>query len=165
MEALRQWGLGLCCGAAAAGIVQLLSPPTATGRLLRIVVGVFLLCCLAAPLGSFALPEVQHESGLQQQAGSAAAEEFGAAADRVFYASAAQKLEQLARKKLAEMGINEAEVTVYINETTTRLEPEDIVVEARLGAGHRERHEELVRRLEYELGTTVRLGYEKQMEG
>lgn len=165
MEALRQWGLGLCCGAAAAGIVQLLAPPTATGRLLRIVVGVFLLCCLAAPLGSFSLPEMQDESVQQQQKESAAAEQFDAAADRVFYASAAQKLEQLARKKLAEMGINEAEVTVYINETTTRLEPEDIVVEARLGAGHRERHEELVRRLEYELGITVRLEYERQTEG
>ena len=160
MDSVMKWGMSLCCAALAGGVAQILSPGGSMERIFRITLSVFFLCCVVSPFNGFSGNFSLEESGiLLQDREEEAALELSDAADKIFYRSAAEKLELLAQKKLEQMGINDAKLSVYITETDHQLTAEDIVVEAVLPKECKDRHDEICTRLGYELGTTLRIGY------
>jgi hypothetical protein len=87
-------------------------------------------------------------------------ENYGNAADEIFKETATQMLQELTQKKLEDMGIKDGVVSVYINETTNeKLVAEDIIIEVELKKEQAHRHDEIVKYLKYELGTTIRICY------
>jgi len=156
---MRQWGMALCCAAAAAGIARVLAPGGALGRVFRMSLGAFFLCCLLSPLlgaagGPAASGAAPDDAGRLEAAGAVSSR-----ADQLARAAAEAEIGRLAEKKLRQLGINGAKAAVYINETTGQLTPQDIVVQVSLPAEYKNRHDELCRQLEYELGVTLRLEY------
>lgn len=159
MELIRQWGMALCCAALAGGIAQMLAPGAAMNRIFRIALGAFFLCCMIDPFIGIRGDQLQELNFQQKQEQQETADQLSSQAEEIFLVNVKDKLVQLAQKKLENMGINEGQVTVYINETSLQLQPEDIVLEIVLPITYRDRHDEICRRLEYELGLTLRIGY------
>ncbi|MBR2338311.1 MAG: hypothetical protein IKA63_02465 [Clostridia bacterium] len=50
MDGIRTWSALVCCGAVGCCAVQLLVPPEGTGKIFRLVVITFFLCCVITPL-------------------------------------------------------------------------------------------------------------------
>ena len=50
MEAIRQWGVGLCVSAVACFALQFLFPAKGTGNVFRVLVITFFLCSMISPL-------------------------------------------------------------------------------------------------------------------
>lgn len=50
MDGIREWGYSLCAAAIACGMIQVLIPNAGAGRVMRMTVSVFFLCCLFSPL-------------------------------------------------------------------------------------------------------------------
>lgn len=50
MEAVRAWGVSLCCAAVACTALQLLAPKGSLGKLLEMIGAMALLCCALSPL-------------------------------------------------------------------------------------------------------------------
>lgn len=159
MDLMRQWGMALCCAALAGGIAQMLAPGAAMNRIFRIALGAFFLCCLIDPfigIRGDRLQELNFQLSHEQQD---TADQLSSKAEELFLSDVQERLVRLTQKKLENMGINEGQVTVYINETSLQLQPEDIVIEMVLPNTYRDRHDEICRQLEYELGLTLRVGY------
>ena len=159
MEWIRQWAGALCCAAVAAGAAGIAAPGGSMNRMFRRVLGVFFLCCVVSPFSGAELREFSFsaEEWMPQQQ-----EITQAVEDRereLFFQTAEEKLARIVSEKLNQMGITGAAVIVYINENKTEILPEDIVLEAVLPQEYEPMHEEICRRLEYELGITVRVGY------
>lgn len=160
MEAVRQWGFAICCAAVAGGIAQMLSPQGSLQKVFRMTLGAFFLCSLLYPLLTIT-PELRFElDNTQIENRMDIAQRLQESVDGQFLSELSGSLEEEIRKKLADMGINEAQITVYINgEGQSALTAEDIVAEVVLDQAFAGRHDELVRNLEYQLGVTVRMGY------
>jgi len=160
MDAVMKWGMTLCCTALAVGIAQMISPGRSMEGIFRITLGVFFLCCIISPFADLPGTLELKENNMQiETKGEKTADELSQAADQLFYASASDKLAVLAQKKLEQMGINNAKLSVYITETNQQLSAEDIVVEAHLPSDYKDRHEEICTRLGYELGTSLQISY------
>jgi len=140
----------------------MIAPNAAMERILRIVIGVFFVCTVLSPLSSSDFSDLGDTWQLNLQQQDVLYENFEQATDEIFTISASKSIQQLTEKKLENMGINNALVSVYITDQTNhRLCPEDIVVEVGLDNQYVNRHDEICRYLEYELGTTIRIGYQK----
>ena len=126
---------------------------------MRMVLGLFLLCCLLLPVGKpLHFPDLELE-GAQAEAERAAGEVTG-----FFLRDSVEKgetvLRQAAAKELREYGINEKDIQIYIEADGPR-EGSGLAftVELVLPRQLQERQQQLLPRLEQALGIAVRLGY------
>lgn len=160
MELLRQWAVGLCCAAVAAGVAQMAAPGGRMNPMFRTVLGLFFLCCAVSPLSgqAFRMPE---DVALWLQEEQQQVVDMEQQAQSLFYRQAEETLAAAVVEKLEALGIKGGRAAVYIDETAAQLSPGDIVAEAVLPAQYQNRHSELCSLLSYELGITVRLGYEE----
>lgn len=65
MESVRQWALALCIAAIACTIFQILAPKSGNGRLFRMMIAAFFLCCMLSPLRQWSdlpLPNIETEA-------------------------------------------------------------------------------------------------------
>ncbi len=53
MEQIQGWAAALCAVAVGCALLQMLAPPQGLGKVFRVLVAAFFLCCLVAPLLSF----------------------------------------------------------------------------------------------------------------
>lgn len=161
MDEVSRWVFTICCGAALCGVVSVLLPGKGMERLMRMVLGLFLLCCILPPglEMDLSLPDPPEAAAGQQ----AAAEEVTG----YFLQSAArqgeEELRRLAEKELREAGINGDDIQIYIEaDTGSGLgdeRPLELTVRLLLPPGLEGRADGLRERLEEELGVTVRLEY------
>ena len=159
MNEIQQWGATVCCAAIAAGILNMVSPGASMERIFRIVIGLFFVCSILSPLKNFD-SIITHQWPANENKQQLMTENYGNAADEIFNKTATQMLQGLTQKKLEDMGIKDGVVSVYINETTNeKLIAEDIIIEVELKKEQAHRHDEIVKYLKYELGTTIRIGY------
>ena len=160
MDEFLRWGMTLCCAALAVGILHIISPGSSMEKIFRITLSVFFLCCVVSPLTQMIKNfEVKQDNRWIESKENEIAQEMEQIAEEIFEGSVTEQLQMLAQKKLEQMGINDARLSVYIIETDRQLIAEDIVVEAVLPQKYKERHNEIFGRLIYELGTTLRIGY------
>lgn len=162
MDGIEQWGISVCCAAIAGGVMHMISPGAAMERIFRIVVGVFFVCTVLSPLTELNDFELHQGWLINEHQKEEMMQDYENAADSIFETTAMQTLGDLAAKKLAELGINDALVSVYMTEKTNgELKSEDIAIEIELAEEYKDRHTEICKYLEYELGTTIRIGYRK----
>ena len=50
MDAVRSWAIALCAAAIGCTLLQILAPKDGMGRIFKLLIAAFFLCCLAAPL-------------------------------------------------------------------------------------------------------------------
>ena len=117
---------------------------------------------ILSPLSTFVDLDLQKEWHLEEYQQESLEQSYEEQADAIFEMTALEALSELTQKKLAYLGINEATVSVYITEKKSQaLRAEDIIIEVDLPIEAKDRHEEICKYLEYELGTTIRIGYTK----
>ena len=51
MDEVGRWVFTICCGAALCGVVSVLLPSKGMEKLMRMVLGLFMLCCFLLPAG------------------------------------------------------------------------------------------------------------------
>ena len=159
MDEVHRWVFTVCCGALLCGIVSVLLPNKGMEKLMRMGLGLFLLCCLLLPVGKpLHFPDLELE-GAQAEAERAAGEVTG-----FFLRDSVEKgetvLRQAAAKELREYGIKEEDIQIYIEADGPR-EGSGLAftVELVLPRQLQERQQQLLPRLEQALGIAVRLGY------
>ena len=50
MNSVSQWAAGLCVAAVGCTALQMLAPKGGLGKLFRLIIAAFFLCCMASPL-------------------------------------------------------------------------------------------------------------------
>lgn len=162
MEVIRGWAFGVCCSAAAAGLVQMLLPQTSLGKVGKVVVSVFFICSLALPLLE-AVPSLSAQwEPFPQEESQEIARELEILLNEQLQSRVEESLVSLTGEKLEEMGISGGDVRIDITtQPGTPLDQDSLAVEVILPGEYRFRHDELVKSLEYQLGLTVRLGYKE----
>lgn len=165
MQEADRWVFTICCGTLLCGVVSVLIPGKSMEKPMRMVLGLFMLCCFLLPAGvTFDLPGLGLEEA-QQEAEQAAREVTG-----YFFRDSLEKGEDAVRetvaKELREYGINEQDIQIYIEadgeEKTEDLGDEclpGLTARVRLPHGLGDGEEGLRKRLEEKLGITVRLEY------
>lgn len=165
MDEVHRWVFTVCCGALLCGIVSVLLPNKGMEKLMRMVLGLFLLCCLLLPVGKpLPFPDLELE-GAQAEAERAAGEVAGFfLRDSVEKGEAA--LRQAAAKELREYGIKEEDIQIYIEAdggeqagSLGKESPSEITARVRLPQRLRELEEEFRERLKDALGVDVQLEY------
>lgn len=103
MSAIREWATVICMAALAASILQYLSPSGGMERMLRFVLGAFLLCGILLPFGK-GLPDLEFD--IQASASvSQDGQQFKDAVDRQFYEAAKNGITSVVAGDLYKMGI------------------------------------------------------------
>ena len=162
MEIIRQWAFGVCCAAAAAGLVQLILPQSSLGKVEKVVVAAFFLCSLALPLLEAAPRLAMEWEPFPQEEQEEISRELELLLDQRLQEQVQESLASLAGEKLEAMGISGGDVRIDITtEPGVPLDQDGLAVEVILPEEYRFRHDELVKSLEYQLGLQVRLGYKE----
>lgn len=166
MDELHRWVFTVCCGALLCGVVSVLVPGRGMEKLMRMVLGLFLLCCLLLPVGrGLRLPglDLAEAQGEAERAAGETAEYF--LRDSLEKGEGA--LRRAAAKELREYGIKEEDIQIYIE--TDREQGTDgpgdegspgFTARLRLPQRLRELEGEFRDRLEEVLGVAVRLEYD-----
>lgn len=161
MAEVDRWVFTICCGAVLCGAVSVLLPGRGMERLMRMVLGLFMLCCLLLPIGTrFSLPELTPEAAV-----SVVDDTAGEVTDFFLQDTLERSREQLRRQaaeELREYGINEEDIQIYIEAKGTD-DPKDtagITAELTLPGALREHREELQPLLEKRLDIAVRLRFD-----
>ena len=165
MDEVDRWVFTVCCGALLCGVVSVLTPGRGMEKPMRMVLGLFMLCCFLLPAGiRFDLPQLAPEE--PQSAADRAAGEITGYFLRDSLAKGEEALREEAAKELREYGINEQDIQIYIEadeeEGPGDLEDEglpELTARVRLPQGLQDREGELRERLEEGLGIAVRLEY------
>ena len=58
MDAVRSWAIALCAAAIGCTLLQILAPKDGMGRIFKLLIAAFFLCCLAAPDTKPDIPKV-----------------------------------------------------------------------------------------------------------
>ena len=159
MAEVGRWVFTICCGAALCGVVSVLLPSKGMEKLMRMVLGLFMLCCFPLPAGlelDLAELEPPEAASAMEEAAQRATHHF--LQDTL--SRSQEELRRLAGKELEESGINEKDIQIYIEADGPR-EGSGLAftVELVLHRQLQERQQELLPRLEQALGIAVRLGY------
>lgn len=159
MDEVGRWVFTICCGAALCGVVSVLLPSKGMEKLMRMVLGLFMLCCFLLPAGlelDLAELEPPEAASAMEEAAQRATHHF--LQDTL--SRSQEELRRLAGKELEESGINEKDIQIYIEADGPR-EGSGLAftVELVLPRQLQERQQQLLPRLEQALGIAVRLGY------
>lgn len=103
MSTIREWATVICMAALAASVLQYLSPGGGMERMLRFVLGAFLLCGILSPFGK-GMPVLEFDlpaSASVAQDG----QQFKDAVDRQFYEAARNGISSVVAGELYKMGI------------------------------------------------------------
>ena len=157
MTEVNRWVFTICCGAVLCGAVSVLLPSRGTERLMRLVLGLFMLCCLLPAGMRLELPDLdppEAAASMEQAAGEVTEFFLQDTLER-----SREELRQRAVEELRESGINGQDIQIYI----AAKEPKDdgrpeLTAELILPRELAGRGEELRQLLEKELGIAVRLG-------
>ena len=166
MDELHRWVFTVCCGALLCGVVSVLVPGKGMEKLMRMVLGLFLLCCLLLPVGQEPRFPDLDLGAAQAQADRAAGEVAGR-----FFRDSVEKgeaaLRQEAAKELREYGIKEEDIQIYIETDEEQgadgpgdESPPRIAARVRLPEKLRGLEGEFREGLEERLGVAVRLEYD-----
>ena len=162
MEQVRQWVFTICCGAMLCGIVSVLIPSKGMEKLMNMVLGLFMLCCFLLPAGMGLELPAPDLAGAESDRNRAAGE-----VTDYFLRDTAQRSEEdlrrAAAKELREYGIKEKDIQIYIETDEAKDDGSlGLIANFTLPERLRDRHDEIRRILEYELGVTVRLEYSRE---
>ena len=151
MTEVNRWVFTICCGAVLCGAVSVLLPSRGTERLMRLVLGLFMLCCLLPAGMRLELP------ALDPPEAAASMEQAAGEVTEFFLQDTLER--SRAVEELRESGINGQDIQIYIE----AKEPKDdgrpeLTAELILPRELAGRGEELRQLLEKELGIAVRLG-------
>ena len=92
MDGVKEWAAALCVAAIGCALLQMLAPKEGMGRLFRILIAAFFLCCLVTPLLSICkissltvdwLPDEVQSEMLQEEVNNQLEEQINAALMRV----------------------------------------------------------------------------------
>ncbi len=103
---LRNWCIGLCAGGIFCSIIQLLSPPKRTEKVLKFACCLLFCLCFCLPLLGAKLPEVAFQSA------------FSTSASEYSYRELNSGVEFLIMKKLTAAGVKVKRVTVEVQSET-----------------------------------------------
>lgn len=164
MTEVDRWVFTVCCGAVLCGAVSVLVPSRGMERLMRMVLGLFMLCCLLLPAGTgLSLPEIEPEEA------ASALEDTAGAVTGFFLQDTLERsrtqLRRAAAEELGEYGIKEEDIQIYI-ETKGPEDPEGkdggpaLTAVLTLPGALRGERERLLPRLEERLDVAVRLRFD-----
>lgn len=92
MDAVRSWAIALCAAAIGCTLLQILAPKDGMGRIFKLLIAAFFLCCLAAPLLQIknltrldfsGLPDEVASGVLQQRVNEQAVSQINAALEEI----------------------------------------------------------------------------------
>lgn len=160
MDSIRDWGYSLCAAAIACGMIQILIPNAGAGRVMRMTVSVFFLCCLFSPL-------VLRSPGLEPIPQSSAQAKTDEIARRLTEGQeerairkAQEDLSRQVRDSLEEIGIFPSKIRITIHAVDkSRIEISELTLV--LQEGDREREGEAVQRIKELLGEAPDIKYER----
>ena len=160
MDLVDRWVFTICCGAALCGVVSVLLPSKGMEKLMRMVLGLFMLCCFLLPAGlelDLAELEPPEAASAMEEAAQRATHHF--LQDTL--SRSQEELRRLAGKELEESGINEKDIQIYIeaDEGTGHQAGDLPSLTARviLPASAKQREQELRELLEKKLDIPVQL--------
>lgn len=160
MDSIRGWIYTVCTGAVICGIVSALLPSEKYRRVMGSVLGLFMLCCFLIPSGlsfsGLAIDTDTAEWQRQQTANEISDYFFGRTA-----ALSCEEIKDTVDGLLAGYGINSGDIEIYID-TDEESDGREITVRVTLPQRVRDRHDELHKVLEYELGVPVQLEYREE---
>ncbi|MBR5558682.1 MAG: stage III sporulation protein AF [Oscillospiraceae bacterium] len=159
MQDFRQWAFSICCAALAGGMLRIILPESSVKKTFCVIISTFMVLSIVSPLKNFDKSFIKTELEISQQKENSHTYEFSDTAEEMFKNIACEKIKHLTKTKLEEMGIKTANISVYIDQPETQLQAKDIVIECILPESSNPRHDEICKLLEYELGTTIRIGY------
>ena len=110
MEAIRAWGGALCAAALGCTAVQLLAPSGGLGKVFRLVVNTFFLCCMLMPLctaGRFAALNVELLPN------EVVSELLADTVTEQLQTQVCDTVEALTRQAFAERGVETEKIEVY----------------------------------------------------
>lgn len=111
MEAVQGWAAAVCLTVLAAALVRMLCPEGQFARLMRVILGAFMLCAVVSPFGSFSEGWNTGEyDGVMAQA-----EEFEEETASRSASLMERSLEQLIGSTLAQNGISFEKITVRMD--------------------------------------------------
>lgn len=106
---LRNWCIGLCAGGIFCSIIQMLSPPKRTEKVLKFACCLLFCLCFCLPLIGAKLPEVTFNESA-----------FSASASWYSYGELNDGVEFLIMKKLTAAGVKAKSVTVDVESETPK---------------------------------------------
>ena len=160
MDGIREWGYSLCAAAIACGMIQVLIPNAGAGRVMRMTVSVFFLCCLFSPL-VLRVPELAEipQSTAQAKADEIARRLAEGQEERAI-GRAQEDLRREARDSLEEIGIFHSKIQITIHAVDkSRIEISELILV--LQESDREREGEAVQRIKDLLGEAPDIQYER----
>ncbi|WP_308588452.1 stage III sporulation protein AF [uncultured Merdimmobilis sp.] len=160
MDGIREWGYSLCAAAIACGMIQVLIPNAGAGRVMRMTVSVFFLCCLFSPL-VLRVPELAEipQSTAQAKADEIARRLAEGQEERAI-GRAQEDLRREARDSLEEIGIFPSKIQITIHAVDkSRIEISELILV--LQESDREREGEAVQRIKDLLGEAPDIQYER----
>ncbi|MCI8652565.1 MAG: hypothetical protein HFF11_02555 [Angelakisella sp.] len=168
MDEVHRWVFTICCGTLLCGVVSVLLPSRGMEKLMQMVLGLFMLCCILLPAEQrLRLPPLElDEAGA---AAERAAEEVTGYFLRSTVAKGEEALRKEAAKELGESGIKEGDIQIYIEADEEEgaggsgegASP-GFTARVRLPKEMENRDGELRERLEKRLGIAVRLDYSEE---
>ena len=162
MSQVTSWVLTICGGVLICGLISVLIPNASLEKSMNLVLGLFLLCCFLLPAG-LDFSDLSWDLDLPVDQMEQMAEET----QDFFLQSALDRSEEEAAaiiyKQMKDYGIKENEIQIYIkSEAQSPDGEEELVVEVILPERVQEYHDIIHKALEYELGVSVRLGYQEE---
>ena len=159
MDSIREWGYSLCAAAIACGIIQILIPNAGAGKVMRMTVSVFFLCCLFSPF-VLQMPELEPVpfSSAQQKAEEIASQ-LNQNQEEQTLLHAEKELCSQTEEYLKEIGIFSSKIEISIHAVDkSRIEISEVKVI--LKESDRNREEEAVQQIEDLLGKKPEIQYE-----
>lgn len=148
MDAVRDWAIGLCLAAVACTMLQMLGPKGGMGRIFKILIAAFFICCLCMPL--LKLKSLENLT-LPQLDGAVSSDQLQEQVNSQLSRQIDVSLKKVADETLENYGITAAKVAaetdtsedggIYITRITLYLDKQNIakaiaakqVMEQRLG--------------------------------
>ena len=163
MDEMKNWAFTICSGMLLCGAFSLLCPGKSFERIMRLILGLFLLLCFLTPVHL-------DFSGLELEASEAEElmDRVASGTDGYFFRAALEKsreaIEQIVFDRMEEYGIKPEDIQIYIEaeEGSPDGEGKNLIINIQLPESMRKNHELVYKALEYELGTEVRLEYREE---
>ncbi len=110
MDGIRAWSAALCVVALGCSAVQLLAPKVGTGRIFRLIVATFFICCMVMPMLTWRASVSLDIGSLPDEVRADLLEEE---VNRQLTAQVEKTVDSLARETLSARGATAKKITVY----------------------------------------------------
>lgn len=126
MQAVQQWGLGICMAAVMAFLVEAIMPAGPLGRSLKSVCGLFVLLAVLAPARQAVLWQVQ--SQWPQQVEAFSPQSGQQLQQQLVAAQAQQQVRQVVLRELANAGIKPEQLIIHISLDGQQAQIEPVIL-------------------------------------